>query len=282
MGLTEIVILVIGLLCVAVSFFLTEKLGYDKKTEEKMYEDIRAGFKAKLLEKENLDVLYSLTEGALSERATELIDTKLEGAQDTMETISNNKIMEFDDYSSQILGKIDQNHTEVVFLYDMLKEKEGQLKDYAAKVDGVGKKLQVMIDAVEKEEKRIEEEKKALSIEKAKIEERSFDTALHADPVRSAKKTVAQTAPEKKEKAANAEKSVKPAKTVKTAKSDNTVIKTGEPGIVMQSYGGNKNDRILELYKTGKSVVEISKMLGLGQGEVKLVIDLSKLEYDPD
>ena len=36
----------------------------------------------------------------------------------------------------------------------------------------------------------------------------------------------------------------------------------------------NQNDRILELHNAGKSNVEIAKELGLGVGEVKLVIDL--------
>ncbi len=36
----------------------------------------------------------------------------------------------------------------------------------------------------------------------------------------------------------------------------------------------NSNERILALYKRGKSQVEIAKELGLGVGEVKLVIDL--------
>ncbi|MCR5755384.1 MAG: hypothetical protein K6G30_11325 [Acetatifactor sp.] len=40
--------------------------------------------------------------------------------------------------------------------------------------------------------------------------------------------------------------------------------------------GRNSNDRILELYKEGKSKVAIAKELGLGVGEVKLVIDLYK------
>lgn len=38
----------------------------------------------------------------------------------------------------------------------------------------------------------------------------------------------------------------------------------------------NNNSQILTLYSQGKSVIEISKLLGLGQGEVKLVIDLFK------
>lgn len=36
----------------------------------------------------------------------------------------------------------------------------------------------------------------------------------------------------------------------------------------------NSNDIILELYKNGDSIIEIAKQLGLGVGEVKLVIDL--------
>lgn len=38
--------------------------------------------------------------------------------------------------------------------------------------------------------------------------------------------------------------------------------------------GRNSNERILELYRQGKSKVAIAKELGLGVGEVKLVIDL--------
>jgi DNA-binding NarL/FixJ family response regulator len=38
----------------------------------------------------------------------------------------------------------------------------------------------------------------------------------------------------------------------------------------------NNNDRILALHKEGKSNMAIAKELGLGVGEVKLVIDLFK------
>ena len=38
----------------------------------------------------------------------------------------------------------------------------------------------------------------------------------------------------------------------------------------------NSNDRILELHKAGKSNMAIARELGLGIGEVKLVIDLFK------
>ena len=41
--------------------------------------------------------------------------------------------------------------------------------------------------------------------------------------------------------------------------------------------GSNHNEEILRLYKEGKSNVAIAKELGLGVGEVKLVIDLAKM-----
>ena len=36
------------------------------------------------------------------------------------------------------------------------------------------------------------------------------------------------------------------------------------------------SDEIISLYKKGRSVLEISKMLDIGQGEVKFVIDMYK------
>ena len=40
--------------------------------------------------------------------------------------------------------------------------------------------------------------------------------------------------------------------------------------------GQNNNEKILEMHRQGKSTVAIARELGLGVGEVKLVIDLSK------
>ncbi|SHO49831.1 DUF6115 domain-containing protein [Anaerocolumna xylanovorans] len=39
-------------------------------------------------------------------------------------------------------------------------------------------------------------------------------------------------------------------------------------------HSGNSNQKILELYSQGFSIVDISKTLEIGQGEVKLVVDL--------
>ena len=43
-----------------------------------------------------------------------------------------------------------------------------------------------------------------------------------------------------------------------------------------QTEQTNHNEKILALYSQGKSYVEIAKELGLGQGEVRLVVGLYK------
>lgn len=51
-------------------------------------------------------------------------------------------------------------------------------------------------------------------------------------------------------------------------------LQMNQTDISFMQDGGNNNERILELHKQGKSNVSIAKELGLGVGEVKLVIDL--------
>ena len=55
-------------------------------------------------------------------------------------------------------------------------------------------------------------------------------------------------------------------------------IRVGEEKDPENEDMGNHNQRILELYKQGKSYVEIARELGLGLGEVKLVIELFRGE----
>lgn len=72
------------------------------------------------------------------------------------------------------------------------------------------------------------------------------------------------------------------ATSVETQTADSNPVKETKYGTLQMNQtdisfmqdGGNNNERILELHKQGKSNVSIAKELGLGVGEVKLVIDL--------
>ena len=75
----------------------------------------------------------------------------------------------------------------------------------------------------------------------------------------------------KKKRAGNAKTAASRARnTVKkeTERKDNKDITVFE--------NGNNNEKILEMSRAGKSNMEIAKTLGIGTGEVKLVVDLFK------
>lgn len=66
----------------------------------------------------------------------------------------------------------------------------------------------------------------------------------------------------------------------KTKEAAETMEPSGSPEIGFMGEtaeeGQNNNEKILEMHRQGKSTVAIAKELGLGVGEVKLVIDLYK------
>ena len=51
-------------------------------------------------------------------------------------------------------------------------------------------------------------------------------------------------------------------------------IKVEKKAEVPPSQDSDLNAQMLALYKQGKSILEISKMLHVGQGEVKLIVSL--------
>lgn len=70
-------------------------------------------------------------------------------------------------------------------------------------------------------------------------------------------------------------------KQAQAAALENTVSMMKQQDVVIENapadeFGENNNDRILRLHKEGLSNVDIAKELGLGVGEVKLVINLFK------
>lgn len=221
----------------------------------------------------------------------ETITYSVEKAERSMERLSNEKIMAINEYSDTVLQTIHKNHDEVVFLYDMLNDKHENLKSTVseagktvAEVKQTLQDAQVTAKEVSQaaEEKKIEEEKKA---EEAKEEKETF-APFFAQPVENMESVLktpvyietSATAEEETEEKAPAKKKEAAPKKKKTVRA-NSEAEFVSPDIQLNKgpvFGGNNNDRILEMHKAGKSNMAIAKELGLGIGEVKLVIDLYK------
>lgn len=150
---------------------------------------------------------------------------------------------------------------------EKLKRREDSLHEMDKAAESVVKKAIAQSPVIPKEKKPASAEEK---------DEKSTEPAVKTEE-KSAAKPVAE--PAKKEKPAKSAES-KPKKTAK-AKTEAKPQQTQESGDIALSLqpitdNSNKNERVLALHKQGKSNVAIAKELGLGVGEVKLIIDLFK------
>lgn len=281
-----IICLIIGAACVAVSFLMKENTGVDSQEKEKIAEEIRA----KVLSNESIEKVMSKVEKGFTDKLSDIAENKIEESDDRLSEISNNKMLAINEMSGQLIEKIEQNHKEVIFLYDMLNEKSDNLKDFSAKVEGLRKEL-------ENEEKRIKTLNHDLDDKIVKVKE--VRQTVIARPVKTM--PVQQ---EKTEKASTGIERVKAASVnvtnVDNTQADNLVqmqkkekdetiqnaddkIESDQDEIkevkVIQVKSESKaelstNDKILKMKEEGKSIIEISKALGMGQGEVRLILGL--------
>ncbi len=174
----------------------------------------------------------------MNELLSEVGEETIIRTDDALSKLSNEKIMAVSEFSDQILEKINRNHEEVVFLYSMLNDKQRELKAALVEIDSSKKKVQEIMES--------------------KVEN---------DKMQAAKNSKNQTSTKAVTQATQADKSMK---------ANNRSIDVAQELPILSNLSSNNNSEILALYSQGRTVIEISKLLGLGQGEVKLVIDLFK------
>ncbi len=168
----------------------------------------------------------------------ETVSYSMEKTERALERITNEKLTAISEYTETVLTDIHKSHEEVLFLYDMLNDKHQNIKETASEVN--------------KAVKEANEAFKPMEISGLEILQQAT-----VEPVR-----VVEPAekPQKKEK--------------NVAKKDPATISLQFDS--SQGVADNNNEKILQLHQKGKSNVAIAKELGLGVGEVKLVIDLFK------
>lgn len=237
MGILEIVLLIAGIIIFTGSFFLP--LGGEKNTgidEKAAKEEIRG------LVEEEMNTVRSKMQDKIEETSGDAI----EKAERSLERLTNEKIMAVNEYSDTVLQEIHKNHEEAMFLYDMLNSKHANIKDTISKMD----------KAVKAAENKTAENKMAENKTAGnKAAEDKPTTDKHAGTV----------AEEKKADTLQTESLIQPENSPEIGFMGETV-----------QEGQNNNEKILEMHRQGKSTVTIAKELGLGVGEVKLVIDLYK------
>lgn len=177
--------------------------------------------------------------------------------EDKLKDLSNESIMGISEYSDQVLDKIEKNHAEVVFLYNMLNEKQEEIKEAVTDADKMKAELRDELSVLYQENQ--------VWIQEAKQELQEATEELQETMERSQEMIAEAVIAESSEMAETVEVSVED-----EVENEERISKENEENIEVFS----KQNEILELYKKGHSVLEISKLLSIGQGEAKFVIDL--------
>lgn len=210
----EISLLVLGVVVFFASFIIPEIKSESNENLGSNQEEI----------KKAIDAEMGTIKTSVQVIVDETVNNAIENTERTLDKISNEKIMAVNEYSDTVLSEINKNHKEVIFLYDMLSNKQVDLKNTVRKA------------------------------EQTKIDAKVVAKAVAENPMDSNTKSI--------------NRQMK--KNINSIKENTLEIKFE----VSEDNGKNKNEKILSLRKQGKSNVAIAKELGLGVGEVKLVIDL--------
>jgi len=117
----EIVLILIGVVFIVVSFFVTEKLSQQDLEQISLMSqaDLKV-IAEKQVNQAKIDV---------ENRVEEVFDEALEITKRGLERETNNKIMAVSEYSDTVLENINKSHNEVMFLYSMLKDKQTEVAD---------------------------------------------------------------------------------------------------------------------------------------------------------
>lgn len=242
MEVLEAVVLLAGAIIFTVSFFIPGAKGKTNAEDEKLARE-----EIKTLVSQEMDGI----KGHVEDVVDEAIGYAVEKTERSLERLTNEKIMAVNEYSDTVLKEIHKNHEEALFLYDMLNSKHANIKDTVSKVNKSVKEAEEAtreVEAVVNNFQKIVPEAVAVTVEN-------------------------QPETVEKETATPVEKPMEPANNVMEAEVANMDISFMQ---TQDHTGQNSNEKILELYRQGKSKVAIAKELGLGVGEVKLVIDLYK------
>ena len=281
----EVVLLLCGIICVAVSFIMGDS--QKKNKDDKDYD-------ANLTEEQKEDI---------RRQVTDIIDEEMLNASEktevSLDKISNTKILEMNEYADNILGEINRNHNEAVFLYDMLNDKAKEVKSTVKDVNVTKKqveKIQAEVTSAaanpeednayadksgDKSQHRSEHEFRSMTPEIV----REIDlpvTSEHDDSQEndlygtggadindgmdmvSPQELMAVSQMLGQDIQQNIQQNIQT-----VSAQDNGMHDNG-------THGLNRNDEILSMYESGMDSRQIAKELNLGIGEVRLVIDLYK------
>ncbi|MCR4842450.1 MAG: hypothetical protein K5840_04195 [Eubacterium sp.] len=244
----EIALIVVAVIFVLGSFMITEKLSPGE------IDDLSRLSRDEL--SRIVENSYSDAKEKIGNRIEDELDESVETIRRRMEIESNDTIKQMDEYSKEVMESLHKTHTEVMFLYSMLEDKEEELKKSVSNAMVLLQKLN------------------------EKSEGFSADASAAAPSVEAANQ--ARKSPVPDPEASDKVSFRQEARTQAKVMAENAPAHKPVPATVPDQSGQAEEparerasrEDILERHRLGLTVIDIARELGLGKGEVQLVIDL--------
>ncbi len=271
---TGVILLLIGAIFMVGSFFITEKLSPSELNKL-----------AEISEDELKNIVNREVESAgvkIEDAIDEQIEASVDKVDRALEKETNEKIMAISEFSDTVVENMNKTHNEIMFLYSMLNDKHTELtgmvsdmQRLAADVRNMQENMptqapvapQVVQQTVTRQQPVTGQQPVTRQATVAAQQTAAVQGRAAAQPVTSEMPSQIETEPENM-----------PVKDVQPQMESAGEEQAAQPADMEQVDDDNHNAKILALYKEGNNVVDIAKKLGLGIGEVRLVIGLYKGE----
>ena len=260
-----IAMIIIGIVFVLVSFFLSEKL--TKKQSDFNIDLLTVDDNYEFSDRE-LKIIKRKIEDVIANQAKDI----LYETNESLSSMANEKTMALGDYAVAVCEQIEKNHKEVMFLYSMLDDKQKEIMNTVKKIDETKKQLEEIL-AGYKEDVRQMQPQTANQVMTNVIQESSVTDEKKTVESEKGTQKAQQVTESNEEEDISSEEDV----FQELDAADDSLEDTLEEEF---EENANSNDIILEMHRNGNSIIEIAKQLGLGVGEVKLVIDLYQGEKE--
>ncbi len=304
MSALEIILLILGVFTFIAGYVFPEK-------KEKLNEDQQNAVRDEVKKLTGEELVQARQQ--LNDSIEESVKYAMERSERSLERLSNEKVMAVNEYADSVLTDIRKNHDEVVFMYDMLSGKQDALKETVKEVDLTSRQAREMAMDAKAAAEDAQQELLAMPGKEPAQENGAVPVPAQetmppeAPPSPDAREEMPEEPQEILpgeepflENATEKRGRGRP-KTAKHAHGAGEVqdisalllgirkpagkhrAKPEQPEAQQEKPAGqapnaglreNSNSRILELHQRGKSPVSIAKELGLGVGEVQLVIGL--------
>lgn len=275
----EVALLLIGVVFILGSFFIMEKLS---PTELSRVAELSEDELRMVMDRE-----LEITGAKISDMADQAVDLSMSQIQRKMEKDTNEKIMAISEYSDAVMEKLQKFNNEVTFLYSMLGDKHTELNECMEQLN----ELILACQTVRVQPASVRTQRETARTQTAAVRMQPETVRIQPETVRVQPETVQvpQAAvpplPEVPAAALLKDDGVKEADqifdemdvaTQPEAPAAQTVSEAAEP----ENEAGSTNVRgkILERYRNGEDLKDIARDLGLGYGEVKLIVELYKGE----